>query len=115
MKKGSIVVMLGFTGMLLGEQEVSAATKDTLTILKKNGDELVFDKKTGLQLNANNAKYANKVVHPEDAPEAKPKKTKVDKIEASAKESKATAKKTVTKKTIKSAIIEDDEDEYEEA
>ena len=45
LKKGEKVILKGFTGIKLGVFEVTAVTKKTITINKKNGDEMVFDKK----------------------------------------------------------------------
>ena len=60
-KKGDKVILKGFTGIKLGLFEVDSATKKTVTIIKRNGDEMVFDRKTGRQINVEEGKerYAN--------------------------------------------------------
>ena len=63
-KVGDKVTMLGFTGMNLGQFEIAKAGKTKLAITKKNGDVAEFSRETGLQTNANNPKYANKIVDP---------------------------------------------------
>ena len=64
MKKGDKVIMKGFTGIKLGVFEVTGATKKTVSITKKNGEELVFDRKTGKQINVEEGKekYANSIM-----------------------------------------------------
>ena len=54
----------GFTGIKLGVFEIASATKKTVTIVKKNGDEMVFDRKTGRQINVEEGKekYANSIM-----------------------------------------------------
>lgn len=107
-KKGDEVVMLGFTGIRLCTLKVAAADKKTITVETKKG-ELVFDRKTGVQqdMEEGKEKYANKLVHPDDAPEQKAKK--------SAKPAAKPAKKEEPKKSKKAEPVEeDDEDEDEE-
>lgn len=55
------VIVRAFTGMLLGEFEVVKETKKLLIVKTKKGNELKFDKSTGLQTNGNNPKFANYV------------------------------------------------------
>lgn len=64
LKKGEKVILKGFTGIKLGVFPIESATKKTVTILKKNGDELVFDRKTGKQVNVEEGKekYANSII-----------------------------------------------------
>lgn len=54
------VVMKAFTGMWIGEFEVIKETNKTITVVTKKG-ELEFDKATGIQLDANNPKFANHI------------------------------------------------------
>ena len=63
-KKGDSVILKGFTGIKLGVFQVVSATKKTVTLNKKNGDELVFDRATGKQLNVEEGKekYANSIM-----------------------------------------------------
>lgn len=136
MKKGEKVILKGFTGIKLGVFPVESTTKKTITVLKKNGDEMVFDRKTGKQINVDEGKekYANSII-PDDgsfvAPStagAKRKSTKkATKVqtkvedeadeeneecedEAPAKKSKKTPKKSLKK----AAPVEDDEDDDED-
>lgn len=106
-KKGETVVMLGFTGMRLGDFKVSAADKTSITITKVDGKEMVFSRKTGKQTNVaeGKEKYANSIVHPDDAPKEKPKKkpAKDDKKKAAAAPSKK-----------KSAPVEEDDEEEDD-
>lgn len=138
-KKGDKVVLLGFTGIRLAEVEIAKADKKSLTVIKADGKEMVFDRKTGIQTNTaeGKEKYANKIVDPEDAPAPKPKKAKAPKKVKPAKEveeveeveeeeeeekpKKKAAKKAPAKKAKKKVEeepeeIEEDEDdeEYEE-
>ena len=64
LKKGDKVMLKGFTGIKLGVFEIASATKKTVTIVKKNGDEMVFDRKTGRQINVEEGKekYANSIM-----------------------------------------------------
>lgn len=64
LKKGDKVILKGFTGVKLGVFEVESATKKTVTVLKRNGDEMVFDRKTGRQVNVEEGKerYANSIM-----------------------------------------------------
>lgn len=140
LKKGEKVILKGFTGIKLGVFEVVAATKKTITICKKNGDEMVFDKKTGKQINVEEGKerYANSIMEDDGsyvAPStrnaskkaAKKPAKKVKEVEepedeeedeeeeapAPKKSAKKTTKK-VAKKPAKKVVEEDDEDEDED-
>lgn len=55
------VTVRAFTGMLIGEFEIAKETKKLLVVKTKKGDELKFDKATGLQTNGNNPKFANRI------------------------------------------------------
>lgn len=100
-KVGDKVTMLTFTGMNLGQFEIAKASKTKVTILKKDGTQAEFSRETGVQTNANNPKYANKIVDAisED----------VSKTEKKA-EKKASSKKAPAKKVEKVEIPEDAED-----
>ena len=140
MKKGEKVILKGFTGIKLGVFPVESTTKKTITVLKKNGDEMVFDRKTGKQINVDEGKekYANSII-PDDgsfvAPStagAKRKSTKkATKVqtkvedeadeeneecedEAPAKKSKKTPKKSPKKAAPVEDDEDDDDDEFEE-
>lgn len=128
-KVGDKVTMLTFTGMNLGQFEIAKAGKTKLAIIKKDGTQAEFSRETGIQTNANNPKYANKIVDPIDdtatkAP-AKPAKkaetkktakaeTKVEEVEEeeapAPKTAKKAAKKPAAKKTEKVEIPDDAED-----
>lgn len=143
LKKGDSVILKGFTGIKLGVFQVTAATKKTVTILKKNGDEMIFDRKTGKQVNVEEGKekYANSIMEDDGsyvAPatrgaskkKAAKKPTKPEPVEEDEededeeeeepkpvkKPGKKTAKAAPAKKPSKKAapIVEDDEDDEDE-
>lgn len=101
-KKGDKVIVKGFTGIKLGVFEVDSVTKKTITVLKRNGDEMIFDRKTCKQVNVEEGKekYANSAMEDDGsfvAPSTLRSKRK--------KSEKATTKK---------AAVSDEEDEDEE-
>ena len=59
-EKVETVILKAFTGMLIGEFKVVAEDAEVIVIETKKG-ELSFDKKTGIQLNPNNPKFANRI------------------------------------------------------
>lgn len=63
-KVGDKVSMLTFTGMNLGQFEIVKAGKTKLAITKKDGTTAEFSREDGVQTNANNPRYANKIVDP---------------------------------------------------
>lgn len=105
-KKGDKVILKGFTGIKLGVFEVVAATKKTATINKRNGDEMVFDKATGKQINVEEGKekYANSIME-DDGSYVAPA-------------TRGASKKKEMKKPVKKAKVEepeeDDEDDEDE-
>ena len=103
-KKGDKVIVKGFTGIKLGVFEVASATKKTITVNKKNGDEMIFDRKTGRQVNVEEGKekYANSVME-DDGSFVAPSTRGANRKAAAKKAAKA-----------KPAPVEDDEDEEEE-
>lgn len=103
-KKGDTVILCGFTGIKLGVFEVTAATKKTLTLTKANGDELIFDRNTGKQINVEEGKekYANRIIE-DDGSYVAPTRS-------GAKKKKA-AKKPAKKQP---EPVEEDEDEADE-
>lgn len=137
-KKGETVILCGFTGMKMGVFEVTAATKKTLTITKANGDELIFDRKTGKQINVaeGKEKYANRIIEDDGSYVAPtrtgsknkkstkkaPKKSEpvVEGEDEDEEEEVKPAKKAAAKKPAKKAPVveedddEDDDDEFEE-
>ena len=55
-----VVTVRAFTGMLIGTFKVEKETKTTIVVKTAKGS-LKFDKKTGLQVNSNNSKFANRI------------------------------------------------------
>lgn len=55
------VVMRAFTGMLIGVFKIQKETKTYIMVKAANGKEMKFDKKTGLELNAKNPRFANRI------------------------------------------------------
>lgn len=112
-KKGEKVHMYAFTGMYLGEFEITAADKKTVSIVQKNGRTTTFDRETGKQVDAKTPRCASRVTE-EKEPEKKKsaKKAPVKKTAA-----KPAAKKT--KKAPEPEVVDDeedvDDDEYEDA
>lgn len=103
-KKGDKVIVKGFTGIKLGVFEVASATKKTITVNKKNGDEMIFDRKTGRQVNVEEGKekYANSVMEDDGS--------------FVAPSTRGASRKAAAKKAAKAkpAPVEDDDDEEEE-
>lgn len=105
LKKGDKCIVKGFTGIKLGVFEVAAASKKTITVMKKNGDELIFDKKTCRQVNVEEGKekYANSIMEDDGSYTAPNRGTK---------------KAAPAKKSKKAPVIvddeEDDDDDFEE-
>lgn len=144
LKKGDKCIVKGFTGIKLGVFEVAAASKKTITVMKKNGDEMIFDKKTGRQVNVEEGKekYANFIMEddgsytapsrgtkkpadkkptkkPAPAPDLEEDDEEDEEAEEDVKPSKkASAKKASKKATKKTPVIEDteedDDDDFEE-
>lgn len=106
-KKGEKIHMYAFTGMYLGEFEITASDKKTISIVQKNGRTTTFDRETGKQIAAKTPRCASRVTE-----EKEPEKKK------SAKKAPA-AKKTAAKKTPEPEVVDDeeevDDDEYEDA
>ena len=103
-KKGDKVIVKGFTGIKLGVFEVASVTKKTITVNKRNGDEMIFDRKTGRQVNVEEGKekYANSVMEDDGS--------------FVAPSTRGASKKAAAKKTAKAkpAPVEDDEEVEEE-
>lgn len=55
-----VVKVRAFTGMLIGTFKVEKETKTTITVKTAKG-KLKFDKETGIQLDSNNQKFANRI------------------------------------------------------
>lgn len=112
-KKGEKIHMYAFTGMYLGEFEITAADKKTISIVQKNGRTTTFDRETGKQVDAKTPRCASRVTE-EKEPEKKKSAKKAP--------AKKTAAKTAAKKTKKAPepeVVDDeeevDDDEYEDA
>lgn len=58
--KENEVVLKAFTGMIIGVFEVTKRTSKTVTVKTAKG-ELKFDAKTGIQIDASNPKFANRI------------------------------------------------------
>lgn len=133
LKKGDQVILKGFTGVKLGVFPVDSVTKKTVTVLKRNGDEMIFDRKTGKQVNVVEGKerYANSIIEDDGsyvapstkgaakkAAKANTKKAKPepeDDEEDDEEEETPKKSKKVAKKSAKKAVpVEEDEDEDEE-
>ena len=140
-KKGDKVIVKGVTGIKLGVFEVASATKKTITVNKKNGDEMIFDRKTGRQVNVEEGKekYANSVMEDDGsfvapstrgasrkaaakkaakanpAPVEDEEEEDEDEDEEPVKPAKKPAKKAApAKKPVKKVVEEDDDDDFEE-
>lgn len=55
------VVMRAFTGMLIGVFKIVKKTKTYIAVETSRGQSLKFDKKTGIQMDAKNPKFANRI------------------------------------------------------
>lgn len=51
-----------FTGLLIGKLPVTEETSETIKVMTKQNRTLDFNKATGLQINATNPKYGNKIL-----------------------------------------------------
>lgn len=56
-----VVEVKAFTGMVIGWFKVLTESKETITVLTKQGKLLDFDKNTDAQVNAKNPKFANHI------------------------------------------------------
>lgn len=119
-KVGDKVTMLTFTGMNLGQFEITKAGKTKIAIQKKDGTQAEFSRETGLQTNANNPKYANKIVDPIDEAAPKAEKKPAKKAAKVAEEEEATPAKKGGKaakkpeKKVEKVEIADDADDFED-
>lgn len=108
-KKGDMIAVVGFTGIRFADSEVIRASKEEIVVMKKDGTEMVFSRKTGVQTNCDKGKekFANKVMNLEDAPVNKPKAPKKEEKKDEKKGGKKPSKPVVEE-------VEDDEDDEEE-
>ena len=111
-KKGENVILKGFTGIKLGVFPVESTTKKTITVLKKNGDEMVFDRKTGKQVNVEEGKerYANSIME-DDGSFVAPATAGAKKHKAAKKAAKAKAKAEEPEEEDEEDEEDDDEEE----
>lgn len=110
-KKGDTVILKGFTGIQLGVFEVKKSTDKTLTLLKKDGNKMIFSRKTGKQVNVDEGKerFANSIID-DDGSYVRPKrKTKAEK-EAEKKAKGRKIKKPKKKKVPEPIEIAEDEE-----
>lgn len=109
-RKGDKVILVGFTGMKLGIFEVAKASAKSIMIKKRNGDVMIFSKKTGKQTNMDEDKknYLNSVMV-DDGSYVPPKRGKRKKAK---KEDETKFKKDAKKK--KEVFEEDDIDDWED-
>lgn len=112
-KKGEKVHMYAFTGMYLGEFEITAADKKTISIVQKNGRTTTFDRETGKQVDAKTPRCASRVTEEKEPDKKKPTK----KAAAPAKTTSKPAKKATKKPKPEPEEEEEevDDEEYEEA
>ena len=55
------VVMRAFTGMLIGVFKITKQTKNQIVVKTAAGKEMKFDKKTGIEVNCKNPRFANRI------------------------------------------------------
>ena len=110
-KKGDTIHMYAFTGMYLGEFEITTSDKKSISVLLKSGKTVKFDRETGKQIDAKTPRCASYVLE-EKAPEKKPAPKKATKKAAEPK-----PEKKATKKAKPAPVVEeeDDDEDYEEA
>lgn len=115
-KKGETVHMYAFTGMYLGEFEITASDKKSISIVQKNGRTTKFDRETGKQIDAKTPRCASRVTEEKEPEKKKPAKKATKKPAVAEKPTKKPAKKA--KPEPEDPVDDDDEDdddEYEEA
>lgn len=109
-KKGEKIHMYAFTGMYLGEFEITASDKKTISIVQKNGKTTTFDRETGKQMNAKTPRCSSYVSEEKTADNKKNKKKATK---------KPITKKAAAKKAPKPEAVDEeediDDDEYEDA
>lgn len=115
-KVGDLVQLHGFTGIKLAMLPVSKVSKEEITLIKKNGDEMVFNIKTGKQTNAGNPKYANSITADEKKPTGKkPTKKPVEIDEDDEELEKSPPVKKAKKAPAKKKPVEvEEEDDFED-
>lgn len=60
--KGPSVIVLAFTGMPIGEFEITGEDEAIIEVTTRKGVKMVFDKANGLQLNCKTPRYANRIM-----------------------------------------------------
>ena len=131
LKKGDKVIVKGFTGIKLCVSEVAKADKKTITVLKKNGDEMIFDRKTAKQINVEEGKekFANSVMEDDGsyeghapvskkkgkkAAKAAPKKVKPEPEEVEDEDEDDDEEEEVKPVKKSKKVEDDDDDDFEE-
>lgn len=125
-KVGDKVTMLTFTGMNLGQFEITKAGKTKVALMKKDGTQAEFNRADGIQTNATNPKYANKIVDPIAEPEKKvpvkkaaapAKAEEVEEVEEAPKATKAekkAPKAAKPAKKVEKVEIEEDAEDFDD-
>lgn len=115
-KKGEKIHMYAFTGMYLGEFEITASDKKTISIVQKNGRTTTFDRETGKQIDAKTPRCASRVTE-EKEPEKKKSAKKAPAKKTAAKPTKKTKKAPEPEVVDDEEDVDDDvdDDEYEDA
>lgn len=112
-KKGEKVHMYAFTGMYLGEFEITAADKKTISIVQKNGRTTTFDRETGKQVDAKTPRCASRVTEEKEPDKKKPVKKAAAPAKTTSKPAKKATKKPKPEPEEEGEEIDDEE--YEEA
>lgn len=111
-KKGEKVHMYAFTGMYLGEFEITAADKKTISIVQKNGRTTTFDRETGKQVDAKTPRCASRVTEEKEPDKKKATKKAAAPAKTTSKPAKKAAKKPKPEPEEEEEV---DDEEYEEA
>lgn len=111
-KKGEKVHMYAFTGMYLGEFEITAADKKTISIVQKNGRTTTFDRETGKQVDAKTPRCASRVTEEKEPDKKKATKKAAAPAKTISKPAKKAAKKPKPEPEEEEEV---DDEEYEEA
>jgi hypothetical protein len=118
-KAGDSVIVKGFTGIKLGVFKVDKATDKNITVVKKNGDKMIFSKKDGIQVNIEEGRerYANSIIEDDGsyvAPQHKKAKPEGDEAPKKDKKAKPAKTKKAAPEPEEELEEDDDEDDFEE-
>lgn len=111
LKVGDKFSVTTFTGLNVGQYTVISCTKKEIRSLKADLQEIVFDRETGIQLNAPNPKYANKAVELMPFPTTKKNENRKSRRE---RRKEALLKKEAETGLEPMFVIEEEEVELEE-